>query len=222
MLRTFVGAALLTAGLCGSALGADAIASPDPYDWSGFYLGVQGNYDFGSAAHSFSNGAPSDNSNPRGIAGGIHAGYNFPVNKIILGLEADAEIAAVNGSFNNLTGFTSSGASHLYSDESLRLRLGLPMDRLLPYVTGGVAFGQVRFEGGPSGGPCCGYNSSPIGYTVGAGVDYAISDNVSARIEYRYTDFGTSMGGLAPTFSGVSMPTHLQTNAITVGLSFKF
>ncbi len=222
MIRAFVSGALLAAGLSGSALAADVIPLPAQYDWSGFYVGVQGSYDFGSASHSFSNGAPSDNSNPRGIVGGVHAGYNFQANKILFGLEADAEIASVNGSFNNTTGFGSSGATHLYSDESLRVRLGLPMDRILPYVTGGVALGQVRFDGGPSGGPCCGFNSAPIGYTVGAGIDYAVSNNVSARIEYRYTDFGTSTGGLAPAFTGVSMPTHLQTNAITLGLSFKF
>lgn len=222
MLKTFISLALFSVSFSGAVFAADVIDPTTSYDWSGFYLGVQGGYDFGSATHAFSNGAPSDNSNPQGIAGGVHAGYNWHASKILFGLEADAEVAGVNGSFNNTTGGTSSGASHLYSDESLRLRLGLPIDRILPYVTGGVALGQVRFEGGPAGGPCCGFNSSPLGYTLGAGIDYAVSNNLSARLEYRFTDYGTSTGGLAPTFPSVSMPTHLQTNAVMVGLSYKF
>jgi outer membrane immunogenic protein len=193
------------------------------YDWTGFYVGLEGGYGFGNAVHSFSNGAPTDNSRPQGIIGGGFVGYNFQSGPVLFGVEADAELANLNGSFVNLTGISSQGASNLKNQEDLRLRIGLPHDRFLPYLAGGLALGNARFNGGPAGGPiCCGYDASLTGYTLGAGVEYAISDRIVTRLEYRYTDFGTSSGGLGPLFSGVTMPVSLQTSEIQFGLSLKF
>ncbi len=192
------------------------------YDWSGPYLGIQGGFAFGDASHSFSNGAPSDNSDPEGFLGGVHAGFNGQLGDILVGLEVDAELTGINGSFNNTTGGTSSGSTDINSQGSLRARIGLPMDRLLPYITGGLAAADVDYGGGPSGGPCCGFSKTALGYTLGAGIEYAITDSITTRVEYRYTDFGSESGGLSPTFPTVSMPTDLETHAVRFGLSFQF
>ena len=103
--------------------------------WSGFYVGLQGGYLWGDARHSFSNGAPSDNSDPDGFIGGGHIGFNLQSGGIVYGIEADFEGGDVNGGFTNVTGATSVGTVDLNWQGSVRARLGLAHDRTLFYVT---------------------------------------------------------------------------------------
>jgi outer membrane immunogenic protein len=204
-----------------SASAAD-LAVDSGFDWTGFYLGLQGGYAAGDAKHDFSNGAPSDNSSPDGVFGGLHAGYLFQQDVFVFGLEGDIEAADINGNFNNLTPITSSGSTDINWQGSGRLRLGYATGQFLPYLTGGIAFADVDYGGGPAGGPCCGFSKTTIGYTVGAGLEYAISDVLSANVEYRYTDFGKESGSLNPTFPGVNMPVDLSTHAVRLGVSYHF
>ena len=195
--------------------------SISPYDWSGVYIGGQIGYAFGNADHTFSNATPSDNSKPDGVLGGVHAGYLFQQDMIVFGIEADLEGTGVKGTFQNATGGTSSGSTDIDLQGSVRARLGYAMDRVLPYITGGIAIADVDYRGGPVGGPCCGYSKTAVGWTIGSGVQYAFTDMISGRIEYRYTDFGKKSGGLSPTFPTVTMPVDLETHAIRVGISVK-
>lgn len=191
--------------------------------WSGFYVGLQGGYLWGDARHSFSNGAPSDNSDPDGFIGGGHIGFNLQSGGIVYGIEADFEGGDVSGGFTNVTGATSVGTVDLNWQGSVRARLGLAHDRTLFYVTAGWAFGDFDFGGGPAPGPaCCGYSETLNGWTVGGGIEWALSKNLTTRFEYRYTDYGRASGGLAPVFGGVTMPVELETHAIRAGLSYKF
>ena len=209
-------------GLTASASLAADVAVDQGYDWTGIYVGGQVGYAWGNAEHDFSNGAPSDNSYPEGFLGGVHLGYLRQMDSMVLGLEADVEGTDINGRFNNLTGATSSGSTDINVQGSVRVRLGLAADRWLSYITGGVAIADVDYGGGPVGGPCCGYSKTPIGYTIGAGVEYAFTDSWSARLEYRFTDLGKESGGLSPAFPGVAMPVDLETHAVRLGVSFRF
>jgi outer membrane immunogenic protein len=191
--------------------------------WTGLYVGLQGGYLWGDAGHSFSNGAPSDNSDPDGFIGGGHIGYNLQSGSIVYGIEADIEGGDVGGSFTNLTGLSSTGAVDLNWQGSLRARLGVVHGSMLFYATGGWAFGDFDFSGGPAPGPaCCGYSETLNGWTIGGGIEWALSKNLTTRFEYRYTDFGRASGDLAPGYVGVIMPVELETHAIRAGLSYKF
>lgn len=218
--------------LANAAVAADLGDSPSPvsapmastpYNWSGFYIGGQIGYASGDADHSFDNGAPSGDSSPDGIVGGGYIGYLYQYNrsKFVFGIEGDIEATGVDGTFQNATGGTSSGSTDINVQGSVRANIGYAIDRILPYITGGVAIADVDYGGGPVGGPCCGYSATAVGWTIGAGMQYAITDKVSGRIEYRYADFGTESGGLAPTFPGVTMPVDLKTNTIRAGVSIK-
>ena len=91
-------------------------------------------------------------------------------------------------------------------------------------MTGGVAFAGYKFGGGPAfipPPPCCGYSSTLTGWTAGAGMEHAFGQHFSARIEYRYTDYGGATGSLPPFFPGVTMPTSSATQVIRVGLSYR-
>ncbi len=121
------------------------IYSPTPmaYSWSGFYAGGHVGYAF----------AEED-----GFVVGGQLGYNWQFNQFVVGAEADASWADL-GESDSLA--------------SIRLRAGIPIDRLLVYGTGGVAFAD--FE-----------DSS---WVAGAGVEYAITDKLSAGLEYLHYDF---------------------------------
>lgn len=217
---------LVLQALAVPALAADPV---DPsFDWSGAYLGVQGGYAFGEANHNFYRGAPTpldptqQDSSPKGMFGGLHLGFNHQMNNVLLGLEADAELAGIDGSYNDPGPPGSSGSTEIDWQGSVRARIGMPMDRLLPYLTGGLALASADFTGGPPLNPCCGYSETLVGYTLGAGLEYAVTDSVTARIEYRFSDFGEVRGNLLPSQAAVTMPVDVEVHAIRVGLSWHF
>ena len=225
---------LLTAMLAGVAMPAFAadtvyvdpapvVVTPAAYDWSGIYVGLQAGYILGNADHSFSNGAPSGDSSPDGFIGGGYVGYNWQIGNTVFGVEGDIEGGDVNGSYSNATGATSVGTSDLNWQASVRARLGYATGRYLLYVTGGWAYGDFSFGGGPTPLPVSGgYSQSLNGWTAGGGVEAMLAANWIGRIEYRYTDFETASGTLAPGFPGVTMPVDVDTHAVRLGLAYKF
>lgn len=228
-------AGALALGVCafaGGAIAAD-LGGPRhsmkdgaaPYiaaEWTGLYIGLQSGYVWGSARHSFSNGAPTDNSDPDGYIYGGHIGYNLQSGAFVYGIEADFEGGDASGRFQNLTGGTSAGSVDMNWQGSLRARLGVVHGSMMFYATGGWAFGDFDFGGGPAGPICCGYSETLNGWTIGAGAEWKLTSNITARLEYRYTDFGSASSGLAPAFPGVVMPVELDTHAIRSGITLKF
>ena len=130
---------------------------------------------------------------------------------------------------------------------SIRGRLGYAWDRVLIYATGGVAFGGFNgnvsgnfpggvLVGGPNTpapvafGPFGGSTSASatrVGWTVGGGLEYAVTNNWSVRAEYRYTDFGHSTifaNSFITPFgaSGAFFNRHFTENRVQVGFSYKF
>jgi outer membrane immunogenic protein len=106
------GAAILA--LCGTpAFAADMAVKAPPmapapvFSWTGCYFGGEMGVGWGRSHHDFNNGAPSDNSDPRGgLIGGL-AGCNYQMNNIVIGVEGDYEASDEKGSFYNVTGATS-------------------------------------------------------------------------------------------------------------------
>ena len=173
------------------------IPPPPVFTWTGFYVGLQAggawdrvsnNGNYGGMLAPFFPGAATTlwwagNSGANvksGFVGGGHVGGNYQMGMFVLGLEGDLEGASImTGSLRG----------------SIRGRLGLAFDRALLYTTGGVAFAS---RSGSSNYGTFGYNwggntaSSRTGWTVGAGVEYAIAPAWSIGVEYRYSDFGTN------------------------------
>jgi opacity protein-like surface antigen len=99
----------------------------------------------------------------------------------------------------------------------------------------GLATCGARVFGGGSGliyiGPFGGLTSASatrVGWTVGGGLEYAITNNWSVRGEYRYTDFGhptifaTSFDNPVLGASGAFIDRHFTENRVQVGSSYKF
>ena len=191
-----------------SAIAADAIIyEPQPpeapayavYDWTGAYLGIQGGY----AWTSIANPGLVDEEFDGGFFGG-HAGYNFQNGNYVFGIEGD-----INYNWNEQT----FGAADIGIDwdGSLRGRLGYAWDRTQLYGTAGLAVARGYIEA-----PGFDESETFVGWTIGAGVEHAFTDNILARVEYRYSDFGAEDFGLG--LGDFDIDQH----KVTLGVSYKF
>jgi len=179
------------------------------YDWGGFYVGVNTGYAF--TGTDFSNGITSINRDLDGFALGAYAGYNFFNDGWVYGVEAD-----VKRDFNDER--FDAGGTTLETETtwggSVRARLGYAIDRTLIYGTGGYAFTRAKLENVPAG---TSESETLHGWTIGAGVEHAFTDNVAGRIEYRYSDYNKS-----DVFGAAGVDGDIDSHSIMLGVSMKF
>jgi len=209
----------------------------DVHDWSGGYIGVHGGYAWGSA--SVSDTSPGVVPGPfnypvAGALGGVQAGYNFQTGNIVFGPEVDVGYASASGS-----GVI--GSSHAASHQDLTLsggayadltgRLGVGFGNTLLYAKGGAAlYGgralQQTTNPNYVGTPADGF----LGWVAGVGLEQALTENVSVKVEYDHYGFGTGHGyqtAIAadpPTPAGYKFDnwTNLGFDTVKVGLNWKF
>ncbi|UDL89453.1 porin family protein [Mesorhizobium sp. PAMC28654] len=207
------------------------------YNWSGAYIGAQAGYAWGD-------GRVGLNSNPNyydnfgwdyslsGGFGGLYAGYNHQFDGgVVLGVEGDYNFASLkDDALYQAMGVdlpNMGGVLELHSVGSIRLRAGYAMDRWLPFVTGGLAVATYEHTTVhlPGGAPFGIAKDTITGYTLGAGAEYAVTDNWVVRGEYRFADFGRQSsvrqvvgGGSAYNPDEIELTTH----DIRVGVAYKF
>lgn len=208
----------------GSAFAADALTSaPVAYEWTGAYVGAQIGYGWGDVdSHDSEIGTGSsdwsDSWKSNGVLGGIHVGYNQAFDSIVLGVEADLEASGASGSVDSA--YAGNIKTKIDVQGSLRARLGYATGPALLYATGGLAVAHfdTKYDDGTTTDDS---SNTKAGWTVGAGIEYAFAQNWTTRVEYRYSDFGTFTDNPA-TDSGYLYPTHVTTQAVRVGVSYKF
>lgn len=172
--------------------------------------------------------------------GGVHLGYNHQFSGgFVLGAEGDINFGRqFDGQFffGENFGFTGEDAINVNAigeidldwDGSARLKAGFAFDRILPYVTGGVAFAQYDAsfsDPDRTDAPRFG-EGSLVGYTLGAGLDYAATDNVIVGAEYRFTDLGSDTVGLTNAALDADIHAYevrdLEMHDIRLKISYKF
>lgn len=188
--------------------------------WSGFYAGAQLGYSPGALDSTvfFANA----NGKFDGFVGGAHAGYNHQINRFVVGAEADVEWNTTGGQINDLNGATHGARLRGHWQTSLRGRAGYACESFLFYGTGGLAVAQLGLGGGPAFGPLQTYTKTLTGYTIGGGLEYAVTRAISARLEYRYTKFNPANADLGPLFPGVTQRNTLSNQAVRAGTSYHF
>ena len=241
-----VGAAVALALLSTTAMAADLpsrrappVYVPPPlpvFSWTGPYIGVQAGYGFGHTnGVAYDLGVPSaaGGSKQNGFIGGGHIGYNFSTQSIpvlgqfasgfggaggVIGIEGDVDGSTQKANYG--IGVINDYASRPIQG-SIRGRLGFAVDRALFYATGGAAFGDLRntYSFGVLNESA---SHTRVGYTVGGGVEYAVSNNVSIRAEYRYTDFGSYNDVLGLTGGTIAVRHHDTDQRVQAGVSYKF
>ncbi|MEJ5081067.1 outer membrane protein [Ochrobactrum sp. MYb379] len=219
------------AGISG-ANAADAIVYEEPvavvmpapvFSWNGGYLGGQIGYGWGKSTYSDVDGF-GGRLKPDGFLGGLYAGYNFDVgNSIVLGVDGDVTYNNLKKRFSETDedGDFDSVETKLRWSGAVRARAGVAVDRFLPYIAGGVAFGSIKNSGTSIvDGVEEGFSTSKThtGWTAGAGVDYAATDNVILRLEYRYTDYGHKNFEI----DGENTRNKFKANEVRLGVAYKF
>lgn len=199
-----------------------AYEAPVAFDWTGGYIGVQAGYGWSHVDQPYGGvGGPivsdQDDADGNGILGGVHIGYNFQSDSFVYGVEADLEASNIDGddggSGGDVNGFEIDWMG------SVRARLGYAMDRTLFYATGGYAFMRgTAYNADVS--PREEDSATFHGWTLGAGVEYAFTDHVTARLEYRYADFGSRRISLPA--SGYDEEIDPSIHAVRIGFSYKF
>lgn len=97
------------------------------------------------------------------------------------------------------------------------MRVGYAWDRWLPYITGGAAGGNIKLGGGGLGTE----SKTKIGWTAGAGLEYAFLGAWSAKLEYLYVDLGSAECDAAPC-GGATIDGSFKTSLMRVGVNYRF
>lgn len=184
---------------------AAPVYMPPAFSWTGFYVGANAGYGFGNVnANGFANVGDLD-----GFVGGGQVGYNYQMGQFVLGLEADLQAADLS-SGNNL------GLVGVKTDYfgTVRARVGVAFDRFMPYITGGWAYGNVK-----TSIPAIGFSSDRShtgGFAVGGGLEYAVTNNIIAGVEYLYVDLGEK------NILGAGTKVGTDFSVVRARLSYKF
>jgi outer membrane immunogenic protein len=206
---------------------APATVAPVPYSWTGIYLGLNGAYGYGqfTPMSLFSSDYSAFNFDANGWLGGFTAGAQIQAGHTVMGLEADVDWANIAGSskgnvfFNGAPIGTATLSSTISSVSTARARVGYALDNWLIFGTGGLAVtNQVSNLTGPVGflcgtgafnsPPCSSLSQLHLGLSAGAGLEYGISQNLSAKGEWIW--IGAGAGNT------------LKENLLRAGLNWRF
>jgi outer membrane immunogenic protein len=192
---------------------------------------------------------------PDGWLAGVEGGYNWQSNSLVYGLEGDIQASGQRGSITICDTAGCPAGSGTATDSlnipwfgTLRARVGFaPSPRWLVYGTGGLAVAEIKDSvtegpvGGGAGGVAFSTNTTRAGFAIGGGVEAALTDRWSVKVEYLYMGFGNVGGagvGAASTTTAFSnggrtevittttttstASTRVDDNVIRVGLNYHF
>jgi outer membrane immunogenic protein len=155
---------------------------PSAFTWTGFYLGAHAGYSWGEGEINLGADEDEDFDADGWLAGGF-VGFNYQfANPLVVGIEADLEWTSIDGDGSDAALGDFDADVNLQG--SVRGRIGYAFDRVLPYLTAGFAAADVDADSDAFGDA----SDAEFGWTAGAGVDFAVTDKVFIRGEYRYTD----------------------------------
>jgi outer membrane immunogenic protein len=202
------------------------------FSWSGFYMGVHGGYGWGSSDWDVTNTPPPATANPRsrGFLGGIQGGANHQFGNWVAGIEADFSLIDADATSTAPLGAIDTATAHSEIDwlATFTGRFGYAFDHSLLYVKGGVAGAEFKdsymitvpgvglFDLGTQ-------SHTRVGWTAGAGFEYAILSNWTAKIEYNYLDFGSKDETFVLS-NGVPFNQSIERKLqlVKVGINYKF
>jgi outer membrane immunogenic protein len=174
------------------------------FTWTGFYAGINAGYGFG---RSDWDPAPGRFDTDGFLVGGT-LGYNLQTGSFVFGIEGDI-------AYSDMKGDTAGVETRVPWFGTVRGRIGYAaFDRLLPYITGGAAIGQVKMNTGAGKD-----EDTKVGWTIGGGVEWAFLANWSAKIEYLYADLGEASCDIAAC-AGTDVS--FKTSIVRGGLNYRF
>jgi outer membrane immunogenic protein len=230
MFRKLLIGAVGAVSLIGAVHAADmpartpAYKAPPPavFNWTGFYVGGTVGYGFGENRHlNETTGIGSQDFDVDGFVAGATLGYNWQArgSRWVWGVEFDVSYSDINGVLPVAPGFGCAGGctTELKWFGTFRGRLGYAFDRSMIYATGGLAFGEV--EGSIIGVIPPG-SETAFGWTVGAGLEFALAPRWSMKAEYLYVSLNEAQYAV---FAGTNVVVDdLNFHVIRLGVNYRW
>jgi outer membrane immunogenic protein len=192
-----------------------------PYSWTGFNIGANIGYGWGAESDNLSTSdlaIPADSFTVEGLLGGVHAGYDWQINSLVLGVLGELDVSGLRGSKSTsstqfLDGSDCASEGCYVTRGSLAFRntwqafllarAGIAFDRLLVYGTGGLAIADDResasislteYNGGYTDpdvfASASGAQTKTLyGWALGLGAEYALDAHWQIGAQYRYALF---------------------------------
>lgn len=207
---------LVALGIATSASAADLpsrtyapVAPVAPFTWTGAFLGVNAGYNWNQFNYGVLGGETLS-----GATIGLQGGYNYQFsNGIVGGIVADVSYGNLSTPSNSTFGAIG-GSTTVDWSGTVRGRVGYAMNNWMPYVTGGLLWDTVSTEAVGLGSA----SNTRYGYTVGAGIEYAMTQNWTINGEYLYGHVNASNSAFGP----VILPVKQDINTVRMGLNYKF
>lgn len=198
---------------------AALVEAAPAYRWTGFYAGISGGHGWGTMRQGWTTsyysglgvyeGDEGDSRRANGWLIGGTVGYNYQINRMVLGLEADFSFTGMKSNASSLDTNVwqpgdrvdqrwSNGISWL---STIRARIGFTFDRFLVYATGGLAIAkgtdrtEVTYDDGAgrTANVVSRDSKTHVGWALGAGVEAAITPQITAKLEYLHVDLGSQI-----------------------------
>jgi outer membrane immunogenic protein len=181
---------------------APIIAAVPVFTWTGFYVGVNAGYGWNANDSITVGGVRFDLDDEGGFVGGAQAGYNYQIGSFVVGLEGDIQYADFGG--DDRFDFDRDGIADDDFNNSdwfgtVRARAGVAFDRALIYATGGFAFAD-----------------DATGWTVGGGLEYAFTNNLSAKVEGLYVNLDQDDNSI------FGIDSDAEFGVVRAGLNYRF
>ena len=227
-MKRILATVLLSVAATGAALASDlpppsaprapvVYAPPPPvYNWTGFYLGINGGWGFGKSDWNTTvAGTALDTGNFNvngGLVGGT-IGANWQSDWFVAGIEGDFDGSWMDGTAS-VCGVPSCETKNNWL-ATIRGRIGYAADRVLFYATGGVAFGDIVVNTTANW-----QSADKTGWTAGAGIERAFTDHWTARVKYLFVDLQNA--SFTPVAAATPVTVKFNANLIRLGVDYKF
>jgi outer membrane immunogenic protein len=212
----------------GGALAADMAVKARPmpvevYNWTGFYIGGHAGGGFANSSWSDPFTGANNTFNNSGFLGGGQVGANVQFNALVVGAEGDFTWTNLKGSSTDSIGNAININTNTNWTSTITGRVGVAFDRLLAYGKGGVAFAQDQSSLTDLGANTASTTLTRTGWTAGGGLEYALDNHWSARVEYDYLGFGSQpLNFTTPVLGPITSNATLNVQEVKAGINFRF
>lgn len=216
-----------------------AVFAAPPFSWTGIYAGGSIGWgwtnvdltDTGPAPFGFGQVLPlgtMQSLSQDNFLGGAQVGVNWQFQQFVVGAEGDFDATAIRTS-QAAGGFGNGSHSNPWMS-TFAARFGWAANRALLYGKAGGAYMQEKYNFSAMDGSAVTGSFNRWGWMLGAGVEYAVWDNVSLKVEYNYLNFGTQSQTLTPNATDIATQTissdvnasKLTANVIKAGVDVLF
>lgn len=182
-----VAMAALSLGAVSYANAADVVEGPTCGNWSGLYIGAHAGYLWGNGKGDSDDISALDaDIDPNGFNGGALLGANFQADCLVFGVEGDIGFGDMKGSDNDVGLGDVDAEAKIQWNGHVRARLGYSAGEVMPFIAGGLAIADVDVDTNLGDD-----HNTHYGWSLGGGIDWAVSEQFIVRAEYIYDDYGS-------------------------------